>query len=161
MRDRLINNHVTCVGAHVTGGRRMRGAAEAVQAGGAEGGGGGGRSGAGVKWRTGSPASTRTGISRYFPRAALRGRGPLGRAPPLSLPPTGALCAGPALRRGGERHRGEREGPGPAVRMIRGRGDRPGHGGQRAACCDDGGGEGPTPRRDRRGKAVRGSTLQQ
>lgn len=138
----------------------MRAAAEAVQAGGAEGGGGGGRSGAGVKWRTGSPASTRTGISRYFPRAALRGCGPLGRVPPLSLPPTGALCAGPAPRRGRGRHRGERERPGPAVRMTRGRGERPGHGGQRAACCD-GGDEGPTPRRDRRGKTVRGSTLHQ
>lgn len=160
LRDRLVSNHVTRCGAHVIGERRMRGAAEAVQAGGAEGGGGGGRSGAGVKWRTGSPASTRTGISRYFPRVALRGRGPLGRAQPLSFPSTGALCAGPALRRGGERHRGEREGLGPTVKMTRGRGERPGHGGQRAVCCD-GGGQGPTPRRDRRGNTVRGSTLPQ
>lgn len=132
----------------------MRGAAGAVQAGGAEGGGGGGRSGAGpgwagAKWRTGSPASTRTGTSRYFPRATSCGRGPSGWAPPLSPhPPTGALCAGPALRRGGERHRGECGRPGLAVRVTRGSGGLPGHGGKRAACCA-GGGEGPAPRRGR------------
>lgn len=157
---------MTLVAAHVTGGRRMRGAAGAVQAGGAEGGGGGGgRSGAGVKWRTGSPASTRTGISRYFlraapPRAITAPYAGLHRLPRPPHQHTGALCAGPTLRRGGERHRGQREGPRPALKMTRGRRERPGHGGQRAACCD-GGGEGPTPRRDPAGESVRGSTLHQ
>ncbi|XP_056371877.1 translation initiation factor IF-2-like [Oenanthe melanoleuca] len=104
----------------------MRGAAGAVQAGGAEGGGGGGRSGAG-------PA--RNG----------------GQVLPLQR---GQGLPGPAPRRCGERHRGERVGPEPPVRMTRVRGERPGHGGQRAAFCD-GGGEGPNPRRDLRRKAVR------
>lgn len=166
MREPFVADHVTHFAAHVIGGRRMRGAAGAVQAGGAEGGGGGGggRSGAGpgwagAKWRTGSPASTRTGTSRYIPRAAPLGRGLSGRVRSL-FPPAGALCAGPALRRGGERHRGECGGLGLAVKVTRGRGERPRDEGQRAACCG-GGSEGPTRRRGRRGSTIyrRGSTL--
>lgn len=154
----FVAGHVTRVAAHVTGVRRMRGAAGAVQAGGAEGGGGGGRSGAGPARNGGQvlPLQRGQGLPGTFLAPLLAAAAPeagFRRLHPPASPPTGALCAGPTPRRVGERHRAERVGPGSAVKMTRGRGERPGHGRRRAVCCD--GGEGPTPRRDRRGKTVR------